>query len=106
MKEAARIDGATEWQLFRYVLLPQLKPVTYSAVIILGHISLKIFDLIYAMTGPGAAFVTDMPGVHMVETTFRGSHYATGAAIAIIMLVLVSLLIIPYLFISLRKEDA
>ena len=95
IREAARVDGANEWQVFRKVILPQLRPITLSVIIILGHISLKIFDLIYAMTGPGAMFVTDMPGVYMFETTFRGNHYAQGAAIAVIMLILVCALIIP-----------
>jgi len=103
LREAARVDGANEWQVFRKVVLPQLRPITLSVIIILGHISLKIFDLIYAMTGPGAMFVTDMPGVYMFETTFRGNHYAQGAAIAVIMLVLVSALIVPYLWSNLRK---
>jgi len=105
LREAARVDGAGEAQIFFKVILPQLKPVTVSLVIILAHISLKIFDLVYAMTGPGSAFVTDVPGVYMFETTFRGNHYGQGAAIAIIMLLLVSLLIIPYLYKSLRKEE-
>lgn len=104
--EAARMDGATERQILRSITLPLLRPVTTSAVIILGHISLKIFDLIYAMTGPGAAFVTDVPGVYMFETTFRGNHYGQGSAIAIIMLLLVSILIVPYLISSMRKEEA
>lgn len=103
IREAARVDGANEWQVFRKVILPQLRPVTLSVIIILGHISLKIFDLIYAMTGPGAMFVTDMPGVYMFETTFRGNHYAQGAAIAVIMLILVCALIIPYLWSNLRR---
>jgi glucose/mannose transport system permease protein len=103
IREAARVDGANEWQVFRKVILPQLRPITLSVIIILGHISLKIFDLIYAMTGPGAMFVTDMPGVYMFETTFRGNHYAQGAAIAVIMLILVCALIIPYLWSNLRR---
>ena len=76
-----------------------------SLIIILAHISLKIFDLVYAMTGPGAMFVTDVPGVYMFETTFRGNHYAQGAGIAMIMLAFISLLIIPYLISNLRKGD-
>jgi glucose/mannose transport system permease protein len=104
LREAARIDGATERQIFRQVILPQLKPISMSLIIILAHISLKIFDLVYAMTGPGAMFVTDVPGVYMFETTFRGNHYAQGSGIAIIMLLLVSLLIVPYLISSFRKE--
>lgn len=105
LREAARMDGASERQVFTRIILPQLRPVTVSVVIILGHISLKIFDLIFAMTGPGAMFLTDVPGVYMFETTFRGNHYAQGAAIAIIMLLFVSLLIVPYLFSSLKKEE-
>lgn len=104
IREAARVDGAGEWQVFRKVILPLLRPITLSVIIILGHISLKIFDLVMAMTGPGANFVTDVPGVYMFETTFRGNHYAQGAAIAILMLMMVSVLIIPYLVSSMRKE--
>lgn len=51
LREAARVDGATEWDIFRHVLLPLLHPVTLSVVIILGHISLRIFDLVVAMSG-------------------------------------------------------
>ncbi|MBE3554974.1 MAG: sugar ABC transporter permease [Thermicanus sp.] len=104
LKEAARVDGATEWQLYTRIILPVLTPITMSIVIIMAHISLKIFDLIYAMTGPGANFVTDMPGVYMFETTFRGNFYAHGAAIAMIMLLFVALFIVPYLIHS-RKGD-
>lgn len=105
LREAARVDGATEWQVLLKVILPQLKPITMSLIIILAHISLKIFDLVYAMTGPGAMFVTDVPGVYMFETTFRGNHYAQGAGIAMIMLLLVSLLIVPYLIFNMRKGE-
>lgn len=104
MREAARMDGATEFQIYRKIILPMMLPITMSVVIIMAHISLKIFDLIYAMTGSGANFVTDVPGVYMFETTFRGNYYANGAAIAIIMLLLVAVFIVPYLWGS-RKGD-
>jgi glucose/mannose transport system permease protein len=105
IREAARIDGATEFQIYRKIILPLLRPITVSVIIIMAHISLKIFDLIYAMTGPGANFVTDVPGVYMFETTFRGNYYANGAAIAIIMLLSVAVFIVPYL-ISSRKGES
>nr|WP_241242864.1 sugar ABC transporter permease [Paenibacillus whitsoniae] len=106
LREAARVDGAAERQIFRKVILPQLKPISMSLIIILAHVSLKIFDLIYAMTGPGAMFVTDVPGMYMFETTFRGNHYAQGAGIAMVMLLLVSLVIVPYLISAFRKEKS
>ncbi len=104
LREAARVDGATEVQIFRYIIFPLLRPVTLSATIVLGHISLKIFDLVFTMTGSGPAFATDVPGIFMFETTFRGNHFAQGASIAIIMLLMIALVIIPYLYYSIRGE--
>lgn len=103
MYEAARVDGASEWQCFWRITIPQLGAITATTIIILAHISMKIFDLIYAMTGPGAAFVTDMPSVNMFNTTFAGQRYADGAAIAIFMLVALAVFIVPYMVTSLRK---
>nr|WP_245632896.1 sugar ABC transporter permease [Alicyclobacillus kakegawensis] len=104
LKEAAAVDGANAWTTFWRVILPQLNAVTVTVVIMLIHISMKTFDLIYAMTGPGAAFVTDMPSMDMFQTTFQGNHYAQGAAISIIMLLLLAIFIVPYLTYSLRGE--
>lgn len=104
IREAARVDGANEFQIHRLIILPLLKPITLGAIIILGHISLKIFDLVYVMTGPGPAFVTDFPSVFMFETTFRGNNYSQGASIAIVMLLMVAVLVVPYLISNIRRE--
>jgi glucose/mannose transport system permease protein len=104
LREAARVDGANELQVYRRIIMPMLRPITLSALIVLGHISLKIFDLVYTMTGKGPGFVTDVPGIFMFETTFQGNHFAQGAAISIIMLLMVALVIIPYLVATFRRE--
>jgi glucose/mannose transport system permease protein len=104
LREAARVDGATEFQVLRHVSFPLLRPVTLSAIIILGHQSLKIFDLVVSMTGRGPGFATDVPALYMYETTFMGNHFSHGAAISIVMLLAVSVLVVPYLFWSLRRE--
>lgn len=104
LREAARVDGASEVQIVRHIILPLLQPVTLSAVIVLGHTSLKIYDLIVAMTGPGIGFATDVPAYFMWDTTFRGNHFARGAAIAIVLLIMVAVLIVPYLVHSTRTE--
>ncbi len=103
LREAARVDGASEIGVYRHVILPLLAPITLSAIIILGHISLKIFDLAYTMGGGDNLFI-DMPGINMFFVTFRGQDFARGAAIAVIMLIMVAVVIIPYLFSSLRSE--
>jgi glucose/mannose transport system permease protein len=104
LREAARVDGATEVQMYRYIVLPLLQPVTLSAVIVLGHISLKIFDLVVSMTGPGPAFATDVPAFFMFDTTFRGNNFAQGAAIATLLLIVVAVLVVPYLRYTIRTE--
>ena len=85
---------------FHGVLL--LRPVTLSAVIILGHMSLKIFDLIVALGRKDQRL--DVPGIYMWTTTFDGTNYAQGAAIGILMLVSVAILVVPYLVTSMRAE--
>jgi len=102
LREAARVDGASEFEIFRHIVFPLLKPVTLSAMIILGHMSLKTFDLVIAVAGKQLAL--DMPSINMWQTTFDAHLYGSGAAISILLLVSTAVLIIPYLFFSLRKE--
>jgi len=102
LREAARVDGASRFQIYRYVELPMLTPITVSAVVILGHIALKIFDLIFAMAGPDHA-PTSVPAITMFLKTFRGNEFAVGSAIGVVLLVLVSLLIIPYVSTSFKE---
>jgi glucose/mannose transport system permease protein len=103
LREAARVDGASEFKIYREIILPMLKPITLSAMIVLGHISLKIFDLIFVMVGPDNA-TTDVPGVLMFLTAFRANQFAKGAAIAMVMLIIVAVIIVPYLVDTLRTE--
>jgi glucose/mannose transport system permease protein len=102
LREAARVDGATEFQLYRRVILPLLRPAVLSVVIILGHISLKIFDLIIALSGRSLAL--DVPAIYMWTTTFDANNFNRGAAIGILLLLSVAILVVPYLFYSRRQE--
>lgn len=102
LKEAAQIDGATSLQIYRYIMLPLLSPVTLSALIILGHMSLKVFDLIIAIAGKQLPL--DVPAIYMWQITFDGLFYGKGAAIGIILLISVAILIIPYIRYTLRTE--
>jgi glucose/mannose transport system permease protein len=103
LREAAIVDGANVFQVYRHIILPILQPITLSAMIVLGHISLKIFDLIFVMAGPDNA-TTDVPGVLMFVTAFRGNQFAKGAAIAVVMLIMVVVVVVPYLVTTLRSE--
>lgn len=102
LKEAARIDGASEVQIYRHIMIPLLSPVTLSALIILGHMSLKVFDLIIAIAGKQLAL--DVPAIYMWQATFDGLFYGRGAAIGILLLLSVAILIVPYIRYTLRTE--
>ncbi len=104
VKEAAVMDGAGPVRAFFSVILPQLRAVTITAIILLLASSLKVFDLLYAMTGPGPNFITDLPALNMFDTTFNGDAFAQGAAIAIVLLILVLIFVVPYLISTLRRE--
>ena len=102
LREAARIDGASEYQLYRYVLFPQLSPIALSALIILGHMSLKMFDIIMAISGEKNVY-TNVPMVNMWTLTGQ-QDFARAAAVAMILLVLVALHVVPYLVHNARQE--
>ncbi|MGB8213634.1 MAG: sugar ABC transporter permease [Anaerolineales bacterium] len=102
LREAARVDGASEFQIYRYIIMPLLQPVTLSAVIILAHMSLKIFDLIVALGKQDIRL--DVPGIYMWTTTFAAGNYAQGAAIGVLMLISVAILVVPYLISNMRSE--
>jgi glucose/mannose transport system permease protein len=104
LREAARVDGCTELGVYRHVILPQLNPFVVSAMIVLGHISLKIFDLVFAMSGPDNAR-TVVPGILVYTKGFRQNSFATANATAVIMLLLVAIIIVPYLWVQLRGNE-
>jgi glucose/mannose transport system permease protein len=79
-----------------------LSPVSLSALIILGHISLKVFDLIIAVAGK--QYPLDVPAIYMWQTTFDGLFYGRGAAIGTLLLLSVAVLIIPYIRFTLKNE--
>jgi glucose/mannose transport system permease protein len=102
LREAARVDGASEPRVFWHVVRPMLLPVLMSAVVILAHISLKTFDLFYAMDQKNIKI--DTPALYMWFTTFDGGFYARGAAIAALLLLGVATVIVPYIWYSVRAE--
>lgn len=102
LREAARVDGASEPKVFWFVVRPMLLPVLMSAVVILAHISLKTFDLMFAMDVESRKIET--PALYMWFTTFDGLNFSRGAAIATLLVLGISVIIIPYIWYSMRSE--
>lgn len=102
--EAAGMDGAGWLQKLRFIILPQLWPVTVTCLILLLHTSLKIFDLVVAMSGSGPGFVTDVPGIYVYDMMGKANRYDKGSAAAIVLLLTACVFVVPYLIRVYRKE--
>ncbi|MBU0810200.1 MAG: sugar ABC transporter permease, partial [Gammaproteobacteria bacterium] len=101
---AAQIDGASLPSIYLRIILPSLRPVFFSALMILAHIAIKAFDLVAAMTAGGPGYASDLPAMFMYTHTFTRGQMGLGAASAILMLGAVMAIVVPYLYSELRNK--
>jgi len=102
--KAAQIDGASNWNLYRRVVIPLLRPAFLSAFVILAHLSVKSYDLIIALTGGGPGRATELPATFMYSYTFTRNSMGIGAASAVIMLMTIAAIMTPYLYAELKEK--
>jgi glucose/mannose transport system permease protein len=103
--KAAKVDGASTFSIYTKIVLPMMRPVFMSAIVILLHLSIKSYDLVIALTAGGPGISSDMPAVFMTKMAFGRSEVGLASASAIMMFVTVSAIIVPYLYSELRREQ-
>ena len=104
MLKAAQIDGASNWNLYRRIVIPLLRPAFLSAFVILAHLAIKSYDLIIALTGGGPGRATELPATFMYSYTFTRNSMGIGAASAVIMLMSIAAIMTPYLYAELKEK--
>ncbi|EMN7214674.1 sugar ABC transporter permease [Vibrio vulnificus] len=104
--KAAQIDGASLPTIYWKIILPCLRPVFFSAVIITSHIAIKSFDLVTAMTAGGPGYSSDLPALFMYAHSFTRGQIGLGAASAMMMLGGILAILVPYLYSELREKRA
>ena len=102
--KAAQIDGASGFRIYRRIIIPMLRPAFLSAFVILAHLSIKAYDLVIALTNGGPGRATEVTATFMYSYTFSRNQMGVGATSAIIMLLIIFSIIIPYLYSELRSE--
>ncbi|MDB6178278.1 sugar ABC transporter permease [Paracoccus sp. Z330] len=100
--KAAQVDGASGFLIYRRIIIPMMRPVFLSAFVVLTHLAIKSYDLIVAMTGGGPGRATEMPATFMYSYTFTRNQMGVGASSAIIMLIMIFSIIVPYLYSEIR----
>lgn len=96
--ESAQIDGATTFQKYRYVIIPQLKAETVGVVTILLFYALRVFDLVYLLTGGGPALSSEVLATYMYRVTFNQNLFAYGASVGFIIFLLAIGIMVPFLY--------
>lgn len=102
--KAAQIDGASNWQLYRRIVIPLLRPAFLSAFVILSHLAIKSYDLVIALTNGGPGRATAMPATFMYSYTFTRNEMGVGASSAVIMLMTIAAIMVPYLYAELKEK--
>ncbi len=104
LREAAMLDGASQGQVNRYIVIPYIKPIIKISVIFAVTGSLKSFDLIYVLTNGGPLHSTEVPSTLMISMLFLRNRYGMGSTIAVMLIILcfAFALLIGAAF---RKED-
>jgi glucose/mannose transport system permease protein len=102
--KAAQIDGASLPRIYWRIVVPSLRPVFFSTLMVVSHLSIKSFDLVIALTSGGPGYSTDLPATFMYAMSFSRGQVALGAASATVMLCMVAAIVVPYLYSELRTK--
>ena len=102
--KAAQIDGATPFQTYRRIIIPIMRPVFLSALIVLAHMAIKSYDLVLSVTGKNPGGAAELPSTFMYSYTFTRNQMGIGSASAVIMLMTIAAIMVPYLYSELREK--
>jgi glucose/mannose transport system permease protein len=102
--KAAQIDGASLPRIYWRIVLPSLRPVFFSTLMIVAHLGIKSFDLVMALTAGGPGYATDLPATFMYAMAFSRGQIGQGAAAAMVMLATIAAIVVPYLYSELRTR--
>jgi glucose/mannose transport system permease protein len=102
--KAAQVDGASLPLIYWRIIIPSLRPVFFSTLMVVSHLAIKSFDLVMALTAGGPGFATDLPATFMYAMAFSRGQIGLGAASATVMLAMVAAIVVPYLYSELRTR--
>lgn len=102
--EAALIDGSSEWQTFRHVTLPLLKPAILVALLLRTMDLLRVFDQVFILTEGGPGFATETISLYIYRTAFRFSDFGYAAAMSFVLLIITNIVSAFYLRVLQTRE--
>ena len=94
--KAARVDGIPTWKTYVFIVIPMMRPVFVTTLVLVVTGIVKVFDLIVAQTGGGPGIATEVPAKYVYDMMFRNNNLGQGFAASTMMLVTVALIVVPW----------
>lgn len=96
--KASRIDGIPAWRVYLFVIVPMLRPLIVTAVVLLSISVVKAFDLVVALTNGGPGISSDMPAKFVMDNLFTRQNIGLATAAATVMLITVAAVLVPWIY--------
>ena len=106
--KAARVDGIPAWKTYIFIIIPMLRPVMVTTLVLVVTGIVKLFDLIVAQTGGGPGIATEVPAKYVYDSMFRANNLGQGFAASTMMLLTVALIVVPWALLEFggKKKNA
>ncbi|MBS8225124.1 carbohydrate ABC transporter permease [Vannielia litorea] len=98
--KAARVDGIPMWKTYIFIVIPMMRPVFITTLVIIASGIVRLYDLIVAQTGGGPGIASDVPAKYVYDYMFQGQNLGQGFAASTMMLLAVLVVIIPWAYLE------
>lgn len=102
--KATRVDGIPVWKTYIVVIIPMMKPVFVTALVLVTSGIVKLYDLVVAMTSGGPGISSEVPAKYVYDTLFTRQNLGQGFAASTMMLVTVAIILIPWAYMQFREK--
>jgi glucose/mannose transport system permease protein len=102
--KAARVDGIPMWKTYLFIVIPMMRPVFITTLVIIASGIVKLYDLVVAQTGGGPGNASEVPAKYVYEFMFRAQNLGQGFAASTMMLLTVAIIIIPWAYLEFGRR--
>jgi glucose/mannose transport system permease protein len=96
--KAARVDGIPTWKTYLFIVLPMMRGVIVTTLVLVGSGIVRLYDLVVALTQGGPGFASDVPAKYVYDYMFARSNLGQGLAASTVMLLTVLIILIPWAY--------
>ena len=101
--KASRVDGIPKWRTYLFIVIPMMRPVFITALVIFAAGAVRTYDLVVAMTGGGPGISSQMPTLYIYEYMFT-SYLSQGLAASTVLLIAVAIIVVPWAIYEFGKK--